>query len=72
MRLLFAILQTFLWVSVVIATNIPEELRALPQWVLWKFLPGKATPANPDPKPRKVPFKHRTRLTRNHDGGPVH
>jgi hypothetical protein len=41
---------------IIIAANIPEELRRLPQWTLWKFLPGKATPANPNPKPRKVPF----------------
>jgi hypothetical protein len=57
MRLLFTLLPQFLWGSVMIAANFPEELRRLPQWVLWKFLPGKATQDNySDPKPRKVPF----------------
>jgi primase-polymerase (primpol)-like protein len=56
MRLLFTLLPLFLWGSVVIAVNFPEELRRLPQWVLWKFLAGKATSDNPHPEPRKVPF----------------
>jgi primase-polymerase (primpol)-like protein len=54
MRLLFEILS--LPGSVVIAANFPEELRRLPQWTLWKFMPGKATPDSPSPKPRKMPF----------------
>ena len=56
MRLLFAILPLFLCGSVVNAVNFPEELRRLPQWAMWKFLPEKATPSNPNPKRRKMPF----------------
>jgi hypothetical protein len=56
MSLLLAIPPFFLWGSVVFAANISEELRRLPQWALWKFLPGEATPNDPDPKPRKMPF----------------
>src|SRR5262245_34159604 len=53
---LFLMLPLFLLGSIVIAANFPEELRRLPQWTLWKFLPGKPTTDNPNPKPRKVPF----------------
>ena len=38
--------------SKISGSNIPDELRALPQWVCWKYEPN---PKNPD-KPKKVPW----------------
>jgi hypothetical protein len=56
MRLLCTTLPLLLLGAVLIVEHFPEELRRLPQWALWKFIPGKVTPDNPFPKPRKVPF----------------
>src|ERR1700694_2611625 len=44
-------------VSSTLTKKIPSELRALPQWVVWRFEPN---PKRPE-KPSKVPYSEKER-----------